>query len=154
METVGGGNAGLAPAVRSFLSPVSRQTGVLYINAGDEPSIPERYPAISVATLPTRWSAEADPPTPPPARATDSDTGDPGTVRPGVPVYDKAVSRPRSCRHAPRTPVGKRCSTAREQSAKLGLNFRMNQLAGNSDRLINAASRTSRAPVRLVSRDT
>ena len=49
METVGGGNAGLAPAVRSFLSPVSRQTGVLYINAGDESSIPERYPAISVA---------------------------------------------------------------------------------------------------------
>ena len=33
------------------------------------------------------------PPTPPPARAADSDTGDPGTVRPGVPVYDKRVSR-------------------------------------------------------------
>jgi hypothetical protein len=39
-------------------------------------------------------------PTPPPARAADSDTLDPGTVRPSVPVYDKAVSRPRSCRHA------------------------------------------------------
>jgi hypothetical protein len=59
--TIFQGNAGLAPAVRSFLSPVSRQTGVLYINAGDEPSIPERYPAISVATLPTRWSADATP---------------------------------------------------------------------------------------------
>src|ERR1035441_5960296 len=61
-------------------------------------------------------------------------------LRHGGPVYEKPVSRPRSCRHAPRTPVGKRCSTAREQSAKLGLNFRMHQLAGNSDRLINAAS--------------
>ena len=36
------------------------------------------------------------PPTPPPARAADSDTGDPGTVRPGVPVYDKPVSQPLS----------------------------------------------------------
>jgi hypothetical protein len=34
------------------------------------------------------------PPTPPPARAADSDTLDPGTVRPSVPVYDKTVSRP------------------------------------------------------------
>ena len=31
------------------------------------------------------------PPNPPSARAADSDTGDPGTVRPGVPVYDKRV---------------------------------------------------------------
>jgi len=35
------------------------------------------------------------PPTPPSARAADSDTLDPGTVRPSVPVYDKPVSRPR-----------------------------------------------------------
>ena len=30
VETVGGSNARLAPAVRSFLARVSRQTGVLY----------------------------------------------------------------------------------------------------------------------------
>src|ERR1039458_3403791 len=40
------------------------------------------------------------PPTPPPARAADSDTLDPGTVRPSVPVYDKPVFLPRSCGHA------------------------------------------------------
>ncbi|MGO9258931.1 MAG: beta-N-acetylhexosaminidase [Bryobacteraceae bacterium] len=34
VETVGGANARLAPAVRSFLSRVSRQTGVLYAPAG------------------------------------------------------------------------------------------------------------------------
>src|ERR1035437_10092510 len=35
------------------------------------------------------------PPPPPPARAADSDTLDPGTVRPSVPVYDKPVFLPR-----------------------------------------------------------
>src|SRR5450759_3159145 len=54
------------------------------------------------------------PPTPPPARAADSDTLDPGTVRPSVPVYDKPVSRPRSCMHAPAPLPFKRCATGWE----------------------------------------
>jgi hypothetical protein len=32
------------------------------------------------------------------------------------PVYNKLVSRPRCCRHAPRTPVGKRWATPRGES--------------------------------------
>src|ERR1035437_1526382 len=52
------------------------------------------------------------PPTPPPARAADSDTGDPGTVRPGVPAYDKPVSRP-ECVRARRCAVGKPFATTR-----------------------------------------
>ena len=61
VETVGAAGARLAPAVKSFLDRVSRQTGVLYINAGDEPSIPERYPAISVAPRLVSVPAHANP---------------------------------------------------------------------------------------------
>ena len=40
-------------------------------------------------------------------------------LRHGGPVYEKPVSRPRSCRHVTRTTVGKRCATAQERSEKL-----------------------------------
>src|ERR1039457_3901812 len=71
------------------------------------------------------------PPTPPPARAADSDTRDPGTVRPSVPVYDNAVSCP-ECRicstsgwptaRAPsREPLPKACRLAAKLDESLAI---------------------------------
>jgi integrase len=41
------------------------------------------------------------------------------------PLYDNAVSRPRSCKHPPRTPVDQCCASDREQSPDLRPNFRL-----------------------------
>src|ERR1035438_5127338 len=69
----------------------------------------------------------------------------PPVVGHGGPLYEKAVSQPRSCRRALRTSVVQSHATAREQSQKLQ-SFR---LADHT-----ATARVSRAPARLDRKST
>src|ERR1035437_6380263 len=74
------------------------------------------------------------PPTPPPARAADSDTLDPGTVRASGPVYDKPVYHPRSRWQPSLASVGRRLATRREL---LRDNFRVGDHPGGVELRLN-----------------